>query len=208
MKKTLAIISVLLIYTMAVAQETKGGFALEIGYGASTFGNYSALSAFEDHTERQTAISAEHLSAGYYHPNGYFIGMTANIEQGKTSMLQFGETFTNLYAMIDIRNYYKLGEKISLESGVALGLLIHLNTYNDNNDPNSISTSSRYGMGGHFATGLHYAISEDCTIGVRVLFPQSGILLGESKQKLHGLEPNRHNHLASHSVQMNVFRRF
>lgn len=208
MKKSIVLSICLFIGMMAAAQEKKGGFALELGYGASTFGNYSALSAFEDHTERHTAISAEHISAGYHHPNGYFIGMTANIEQGKTSMIQLGETFTNLYAMIDIRNYYKLGEKISLESGVAYGLLIRLNTFNDNNDPNSISTSTRYGMGGHFATGLHYAISEDCTIGVRVLFPQSGILFGEAKRELHGLDPNSQNHLAGHSVQLNVFKRF
>jgi hypothetical protein len=205
MKKVIVVLVALLTTFAASAQEKKGGFALELGLGQSQFGNYSALSAFADPTEGYDFLPAEHITAGYYNGNGWFYGLTLGVRSGNTVFQNLNENFADFSFLLDIRDYFKLTNKMELEVGVAGGLLMHKNSF-DYMDQHYSPT--RLGYEGHLTLGLNYLFKEGHYLGIRAMIPQFGTLMDAPAGLPEGLTPNSRIMLSGCTFQLNYGIRF
>lgn len=205
MRKIIVMLACVLAIGAASAQEKKGCMSFELGIGTTHFGNYSPLSVFADPTDSYSMLATEYVSFGYRHNNGWFVGLTLNNNGGSTSFQSLNESFTNSSAMIDLREFFKLGGRVELETGVALGLLIHRNTFDYDNDHYSFT---RLGTSACFLLGLNYLIKENQTIGIRALFPCYGAMLSDKPELPTGLLANDKTQTIGYSLQVGYGIRF
>ena len=205
MKKVIFLLACVLAISTASAQEKKGCMAFEFGIGTTHYGNYSPMSVFSDPTDNYSLLATEYLSFGYRHSNGWFVGLALNNDGGSTSFQSLNESFTNSFVMLDLREFFELGNRIELETGVALGLLIHRNSFDHDNDHYSFT---RFGGSAYFLLGMNYLIKENRTIGIRAMFPCYGALWGESPELPTGLEATNKTQSVGYSLQVGYGIRF
>lgn len=199
MKKVIVMLACALAISAASAQEKKGSMAFELGIGTTHYGNYSPMSVFADPTDSYNLLATEYVSFGYRHSDGWYVGLTLNNDGGNTSFRSLNESFTNSSVMVDLREFFKLGDKIELETGVALGLLIHRNSFDYNNDHYSFT---RFGGSGRFTLGMNYLIAENRTIGIRAMFPCYGAMWGDKPELPAGLLANDKTQTIGYSLQL------
>ena len=205
MKQLIIMLACLLAISAATAQEKKGCMTFELGIGTTNYGNYSPMSVFTDPTDSYSLLATEYVSFGYRHNNGWFVGLTLNNDGGNTSFQSLNESFTNSSVMIDLREFFKLADKVELEAGVALGMLIHRNSFDYDNDHYSFT---RYGGSTRFMLGLNYLIKDNQTIGMHVMFPSYGAMWGDKPELPTGLRANDNTQSIGYSLQIGYGIRF
>lgn len=205
MKKLIVMLACVLAISAASAQEKKGCMAFELGIGTTHYGNYSPMSVFSDPTDSYSLLATEYVSFGYRHCNGWFVGLTLNNDGGSTSFRSLNESFTNSSVMVDLREFFEMGDRIELETGVALGLLIHRNFFDYDNDHYSFT---RFGGSARFMMGLNYLIKENQFIGIRAMFPCYGAMWGDKPELPTGLLANDKTQTIGYSLQVGYGIRF
>lgn len=181
------------------AQEKQGGFAAEIGMGAAHYGNYPSVSVFADPTDNYRLIASEQIAVGYHGPKGWFAGLSLGGDGGNTAFLNRNERFSNYNIMLEIRDYFKLNERLEIEAGVAFGLLVHNNRFEYANE---LFSFTRLGACGHLSTGLNYIFKENHYIGIRAIFPRYGLLLDNKPNLPMGLEATDKTQSVGYSLQL------
>ena len=205
MKKVIVLLSCVLAISSASAQGKKGWLVYELGIGTSHYGNYSPMSVFSDPTGNYSLLATAYVSFGYRHNDGWFVGLTLNNDGGNTSFQSLNESFTNSSVMIDLRKVFELGDRIELEAGVDLGLLIHRNSFDYFNDHFSFT---RLGFSACSQMGVNYLIKENQTIGIRALFPCYGAMLSDKPELPTGLLANDKTQTIGYSLQVGYGIRF
>lgn len=205
MKKVMILLTCVLTIGAATAQEKKGGFALDLGLGTSQFGNYSPLSVFADPTDTYALIPAEHLSLGYHDGNGWFYGLTLGLRSGNTAFQDKNENFMDISMLLDIRDYFKLTDKLELEVGITGGLLVHNNFFDFMGEHFS---PTQLGYEGYLQVGLNYLFKEGHYFGIRAMYPHVGALGNSFPSLPDGVMNNQKKVFTGYSIQLNYGIRF
>lgn len=205
MMKRLFLLAICFVAMAANAQEKKGGFALEVGVGTSNYGNLSPVSVFADPTDSYGLVAAEHISVGYYNNKGWFMGLMVDCSAGNTIFQNLNEGFVNINTMFDIRRSFKLNDKFDIEAGVAIGLLVHNNSFDYANEHHSYT---RYGSSGFASLGLNYKVSENQYIGLSARFPYFSSFMDDKPSLPTGLEATNKSQTVGYSLQLSYGIRF
>ena len=187
MKKIIVMLACVLAIGAASAQEKKGGLVFECGIGTTRYGNYSAMSVFADPSDSYSLLPTKYVTFGYRHSDGWFVGLTLNNDGGNTSFQTLNERFINSNILLDLRRFFTMTDRIELVTGVEMGLLIHRNTFDYDNDHYSFR---RHGMSARYLMGLNYQLTKNQIFGIRVLLPFYGSLTGDKPELPTGLSAN------------------
>lgn len=188
--KRLTLIIAMVACFVANGQEfsREGRWQGEFATGLTTFGNYPAMSLFQDPTDKYSNCIGFQYTLGYYFDNSWLLGLTVNKTSGYTSQLSLEESFELYSVLLDIRNYYGLTERITVESGVAVGLLVGNNRYVHLDE---VTKAARYGVRGCVSLGLNYQVTPATHVGLQLNLPDISGFFTEVDVPA-GLVPTKH----------------
>ena len=128
MKKVIIMLACVLAIGAAGAQENKSKkFELGVGFGMTTFNNYSALSLFQDAMPSYIAWG-ETIHFGYRRNNG-MLGLKFNCATFNTSAITLNETSGPLGFSLMVRHDASISKHFEIIFGVSCGLTAWVNTF-------------------------------------------------------------------------------